>query len=143
MSMNAGQLPSGLPHDPLDDVLVAALRGRKERAAGIDVAAMALSRVRAWRVQEQNIARLATLNRWVRGATFAAAALIAVTVAIGYKYWPASTETTDSVTDASVTTAVTIDWTMLGMGVLGVTVVIVVLAALFTPDRPQLRVVAG
>jgi hypothetical protein len=138
-----GGLPPGLPADPLDGVLVSALRGRKEMVAGVDLAGAALARVRSWEAAERNFARLARLNWWMRVATAAAAALIVAVVGIGYRYWPASTETADSVTDAATTASYTIDWSMVGMGVLGVTVVVVVLAALFTPERPQLRVVGG
>jgi hypothetical protein len=143
MSDGFEKLDSGLPADPLDGVLVSALRGRREPAAGIDLAAAALERVRGWELQERSLARLAALNRWMRVATFGAAALIALVVGLGYRYWPAAVEATDSATDTASTATYTVDWSMVGLGVLGVTVVVVMMAMLFGGDRPQMRVAAG
>jgi hypothetical protein len=77
-------------------------------------------------------------------ATFGAAALVAVVVGIGYRYLPAAVEVTEEATE-TVTTS-TVDWTTVGMGALVITVVAVVLAALFTPGREagvQLGAVGG
>jgi hypothetical protein len=138
-------LPEGLPYDPLDDALVSALRGREERVAGMDVAAEALARgqryVAAEKAHAENLARLARLSKWTRRVTFAAAALIVVTVAVGYKFWPASTGT-DSATETTsdlTSTATSIDFTTLGIALFMGTLVVVVLAMLFTPERPQMR----
>jgi hypothetical protein len=139
MSGGDDRLPEGLPADALDATLVAALRGRGEVRARIDVAGVALARVRLWELRERNLARLAKLNRWMRVATVAAAALIAVVVGLGYRDWPAAVEATDSATDATWT----VDWTMVGLAVFGVTVVVAAMAMLFGGDRPQMRVAAG
>jgi hypothetical protein len=143
MKSNNEKLPPGLPCDPLDDLLVAALRARNEPAPAIDLATAALARVHAWQTHEQNLARLARLNRWMHAATFSAAALIAVTLAVGYKYWPASTESTDTLNDATTAATYTPDWTTLGVAIFIATLTMVLLTALFTPDRPQLRTLPG
>jgi len=145
MKNKAEGLPEGLPYDPLDELLASALRGRAVRAAGIDVAAEALARglryVAAEKAHAENLARLARLAKWTRRVTFGAAALIVVAVGIGYRFWPASTGTdsaTDTTTDVT-SAASSLDFTTVGIALFLGTLVVVVLAMLFTPERPQMR----
>jgi hypothetical protein len=94
-----------------------------------------LVRARAAQVNEERLARLLRLKRWTRGATIAAAGLVALTVAAGYHYFP--TLTSDTVADTVTTSS--FDWTTAGIALFVAALVAVAMLAIFTPDRPQMR----
>jgi negative regulator of sigma E activity len=136
--------PAGQYDDAFDAMLAEALRARPEPVAGLNLAGEALSRARAYQAQDAKIARLARLSRWMRMATFAAAALVAATVVIGYRLLPADTSTSvSSSATTTTTTAASVDWTTVGMALFLITLIVAALATVLTPDRPQFKLAAS
>ena len=131
--------PDDLPHDSFDALLTAALRRRPEAVSRIDLAGEALTRARAYQAQEARLTRLARIRLWTRVASVAAAALIAVTVAVGYRLLPGFVAAQFVMGQTTDTTSTTLDLTTVGVGLFIVTLIAVVLATLLTPERPQLR----
>ena len=120
--------------DSVDRMLQAAMGARAEHVSMIDVAAVAIGRAR---VQQERVARLARISFWTRMSGVAAGVLITLIAAAGYWYWPASTAT--DVTDTTSTTASSIDLTTVGIAAFVVTLVVVVLLTVMTPERQTLR----
>ena len=130
--------------DNLESLLGSALRGRLERVPSFDLAAAAITRAHALEANEIRLARVARLTRWTRLATIAAAFLIAAVLAIGYMRFPVSADTdTATAVTATATTTTSVDLTTIGLAAFLITLIAVVLMALFTPERPQLRLSAA
>jgi ABC-type spermidine/putrescine transport system permease subunit I len=125
--------------DPLDHLLIGALRGRPEHTPALDVAAVAIARVNA---QQERVAHLARISFWTRLSGVAAGLLLALTAAAGYYFWPASTaSSTTDLTDSSsaLTTASSIDMTSVGIAAFVVTLIVIVLLTIMTPERQTPR----
>jgi hypothetical protein len=132
-----------LNDEAFDQIMTAVMRGRPTPMAGMDLASEALTQARAYQLRDDRLARLARITRWVRMATFAAAALVTIVIAIGYKFLPAETvdTATEAATDAATVAETTssFDMTAVGIALFLISLITVVAATLFTSDRPQLR----
>lgn len=135
--------------DNFDAFLTAALRAQPEPAPRTNLAAAAIQIAKA---HDARLARIASIKRWTRFVTAAAAILILATLITGYLLLPRDTTTTtdstttltDSSTDTTISTATssTLDWSTLGLGALAATIVAITLSSLLSNDRPSLQLAA-
>jgi hypothetical protein len=123
--------------DPFDDMLSSALLARPEHEPRIGVAGEAIARAKA---QQHRLLQLARISWWTRVSSIAAGVLIALTIGVGYWLWPASTsaETADTTT-TTLTSTSSIDMTTIGIAAFVVTLIVLVLLTVMTPDRQTLR----
>jgi hypothetical protein len=124
--------------DNFEKKLAAAMRARPEPLVALNLAELAMFRARQFALAEERLARLARIRRWSRLVTIAAVVLIGALVAIGYRMLPAST-TVDATSDTATTTT-TIDFTTMGLAAFLVVLIAVVLGALLSPERPEVRI---
>ena len=123
--------------DELDRWLTEAMQARAEVHVPVDLAALALERVR---VAEERKAHLARLGRWLRLTCAAAVLVVGVVLVAGYWSMSASGsgETGDTTSVSTSGSDSSSDGAVLGLAILGVAVVGMVGRVAVLPERQEM-----